>query len=117
MTKADVPEVALTPETFAKAGEVLKKLNDGESPDLAPCGEVARILKRIRDRENFERLEDSAREKLRIAAGTVNPRFSRNDSMLLNFLSEAFGATNRPHHAEPDRRGRIGTFLENIAAA
>lgn len=117
MKKADVPDVVVTPETFAKAGETLKSLNDGGSPDLTVCGEVARVLKRIRDRRCFEGLDETVQERLRAAAGTVNHRFSHNDSMLLNFLSEAFGATNRPHNAEPCRRDRIGTFLQNIASA
>lgn len=117
MKKADASDIALVPETFAKAGETLKKLNEGVVPDLAACADVASVLSRIRTKEGFEKLDDQVQGKLRTAAASVNARFSRDDNMLLHFFSEAFGATRRPEKAEPVRRERIGTFLLVFASA
>ena len=113
----DATASVIVPDTFAKAGEALKQLNVGESPDLSPCAEVAAVLNTVRTKEGFDSIGNDAQERLRTAAATINPRFERNETMLLNFFSEAFGATKRPANAEELRRDRIGNFLLHVAAA
>jgi len=112
--KGEAPAV-IDKDAFAKAGDALKKLNVGEQVDLTPCGKVATVLKTVRTEDGFNRLDASEKARLRTAAAKLNPRFDKNDNMLLNFLSEAFGATNKPTTAESARRDRVGTFLLKVA--
>ena len=116
MRVADGSDISFMPETFAKAGEILKQLNDGPVPDLSPCDRVASLLDKVRTKEGFDALDPHLQAKMRSAAGVVNPRYVVNESMMLNFFSEAFGATRSPAKAEPVRRERIGEFLLKIAS-
>jgi hypothetical protein len=114
---AAVELIKLDANEVAKAGEVLRKLNEGaQEVDLTPCGKVAAALGELRKPEHFRKLDDAQQEQIRKAARVVNHRFGFNDGMLLNFLSEAFGAARRPAEAEAPRRDRIGTFFEAFAA-
>lgn len=117
MKAAEAPVVDF--ETFARAGAALKDLNSGKDTDLTPCGIVADVLKRIRTEDGFHLLDKSAQARLRTAAATVKEAYGKEEkqSALLNFLSEAYGATRRPAKAEPTRRDRVGTFLLNAASA
>ncbi len=116
MKVADGSDIAVLPETFAQAGEVLKKLNEGITVDVSPCVQVATLLDRVRTKSGFDALDPEFQDRLRQAAGVVNRRYVSNESMLLNFFSEAFGATRSPTKAEPVRRDRIGDFLLQIAS-
>ncbi len=113
--KADEVPPIIDEDAFAKAGEALKKLNDGEAPDLTPCGQVADVLKKVRTEEGFLLLDETVQARLRAAAASVHSSFGKDDTRLRNFLAEAFGATKRPAKAESHRRERIGTFLLNMA--
>lgn len=111
----EVPGMDLV--TFALAGAALKKLNDGEHADLTPCDIVADVLKKVRTEDGFGLLDEPTQERLRSAAAAVKRAYGTKQSALLNFFSEAYGATRRPAKAEPARRDRVGTFLINVASA
>lgn len=114
--KAGEPLVIDT-EAFAEAGAILSNFNGEEEVDLTPCSKVATVLDIIRKADGFKRLNSAEQARLRAAAVNVSSRLEKDDTRVLNFLNEAFGATLRPAKAEPARRTRVGTFLLKVADA
>lgn len=114
--KVEAPAV-IDRDAFAKAGEILKKFKDGEIVDLTPCGQVAAVLGTARKQDGFIQLCEADQARLKAAAASVRAKFGKNQSQMLNFLDQAFGAMRKPAKLEQTQRELIGTFLINVAAA